>query len=173
MHCNKYNPYETSSFYLVFKQGSKSDCFFIIFKGTVGVFVASEKIGHCDEGGHFGELGLDKQSVRMADVIAETSVIAFQIPGDDYNRIVYNYKNLEKHLNFKIFKEIPFFSNMSYHKIQNIISNCAGSVYSPGDVVYECGSKSYGFYIVTSGAVELQFYLELKTRNKWPVGSSQ
>ena len=62
---------------------------------------------------------------------------------------------------------------MSYHKIQNIISNCAGAVYSPGDVVYECGSKSYGFYIVTSGAVELQIYLELKTRNKWPVGSSQ
>ena len=144
---------------------------YIIYKGSVGIYLNTEKIGHCEEGGYFGEIALDKNSVRTADVIAETTVIVFVVRDIDYNRVLYNFKNLEKSSTSKILQKIPLFSNLSHNKILNLINSSASPIFTQGEVIYEYGDKSHSLYVVKSGSVEIQIYSDIEKSNKWPVAS--
>ena len=135
----------------------------------MGIYVGNQRVAHCDEKGHFGEIALDKHSVRTADVIAEAPTTLLSLSSLEYNRILYHFKNLEKHNHYKLFVEVPLFSNLSYHKLQDLVSYCAGTVFKKNEVIYDYGDKCHSFYVVKSGSVELQVYANIKKQNKWPI----
>ena len=141
----------------------------MIYSGRVGIYIGNQRVAHCDEKGHFGEIALDRHSVRTADVVAEGQTTLFVLNSIDYNRILFNFKSLERHYNYKLFVEVPLFSGLSYHKLQDLVSYCAASVFKKNEVIYDYGCKSYSFYVVKSGTVELQVYSSIKKQNKWPV----
>lgn len=145
---------------------------YIIYRGKVGIYKDSQRVGHCEEGGYFGELAFDKQSLRTADAIAEIASVLFQISEFDYSRIIYNFKNLEKYSNHKVFMEIPMLSNISIQKLQRLINSCAGSLFAKGEIIYEQGNQSQLFYILKSGTVELQIYAQIEKQNKWPIAAN-
>ncbi|OMJ85828.1 hypothetical protein SteCoe_12738 [Stentor coeruleus] len=166
----KFKEGEKSKDYLVIKQGSKADCLFIIYKGTVGIFVNGVKIAHNSEGGNFGDLALDKSSPRTADVIALTPVVLFTVKEFDYRNIIFNYKNIEKHENCKFVSSIPFFSNWSIVKVQLMCNSLVQLSFKPGEVIYEFGDRSHVFNLIKSGKIEIQTLIDLKQKNRWPVG---
>lgn len=166
----KFKEGEKSNDYLVIKQGSKADCLFIIYKGSVGIFVNGVKIAHNSEGGNFGDLALDKSSPRTADVIALSPVVLFTVKEFDYRNIIFNYKNIEKHENCKFISSIPFFSNWSIVKVQLMCNSLVQLAFKPGEVIYEFGERSHVFNLIKSGKIEIQTLIDLKQKNRWPVG---
>ena len=173
LNCFKFKTGETSNFYTVIKKGSKAEYLFIIYRGTTGVYLNDVKIKQNSEGEHFGDIALDKSSPRTADVIAETDAILFAIKDLDYRTIVFNYKNIEKRENCEFLKSIQFFSTWSPVKIQLIGNSLVPCMYKPGDVIYEFGAQSHVFYLLHRGKVEIQTFIDLKQKNRWPIGHHQ
>lgn len=165
-----YKAGEKSNFHIVIKKGATPDFVFIIYSGSVGIYLNSVKIAQNDEGGYFGDIALDKSSSRTADAIAETDVILFTIKAQDYKNIVFNYKTLEKHENCKFIQSIPFFSNWNFTKVQLLSNNLVPCIFKSGEVIYEFGEQSLVFYLVNRGKVEIQTFIVLKEKNRWPVG---
>jgi CRP-like cAMP-binding protein len=165
----KHQANEVSNFYIVIKKGSKGECLYIIYKGTVGVYLNNAKIAYNTQGGYFGDLALNNSSTRTADVIAETNVSLFLIKDIDYKTIVFNYKNIEKHENSKFLLTIPFFSKWSITKIQLMSNSLIPSFFKSGEKIFEFNEKSHVFYLLKTGRVELQTYIDLKHKNRWPI----
>ncbi|OMJ70349.1 hypothetical protein SteCoe_31680 [Stentor coeruleus] len=156
---------------IIFKQGSVGDRLYLVYKGTVGIYIGKDRVAHYEEGGYFGELALDKQTVRAADAVAETDAVVFTLTDFDYKRTLFSYNNLEKQKNMKIIINIPFFSCLGYLKMQNVLNSCASSTFNKDEVIYESGHASHSFFIVKSGKVEIQSYIDVEKTNKWPIGS--
>ena len=148
-----------------------ADCLFIVYKGRIGIYIGGERKANIDSGGYFGEMALDKESVRSADAVAETETVLFVLKDIDYKRIVFSLKNLEKSCNLKIIVNIPLFSNMSYNKMQNLLNSCALAVFNAAEFVFDISSHSNSFYILQKGVVELQIFVKVEKVNKWPVGT--
>jgi CRP-like cAMP-binding protein len=155
----------------VIQKGTAADCLFIVYKGRIGIYIAGDWKANIESGGYFGEMALDKDSVRSADAIAETDTTLFILKDIDYKRIVYSLKNLEKSLNLKLIVNIPLFVGMSYNKMQALINSCALAVFHPNDLIFDIESLSTSFYIIQKGTVELQIFVKVEKVNKWPVGT--
>jgi signal-transduction protein with cAMP-binding, CBS, and nucleotidyltransferase domain len=135
------------------------------------VYKNSDRVAHCDEGACFGDMALDKAVLRSADIICETESIIFKIEESDYKKIIFNFKSLEKHLNYKILTKVPLFSSMSFNKIENIVNSCATATFHSDEIIYEYGCQSHELYIVKNGRVELQIFVDIEKKNKWPIDS--
>lgn len=171
LHCLQLKIGEVGNQYIVFRQGNIGDRLYMVYKGIVGIYIGKDRVAHYEEGGYFGELALDKETVRAADAIAETDVVLFTLTDLDYKRTLFSYKNLEKQKNMKIIINIPFFSCLGYLKMQNVLNSCASSIFNKGEVIYESGHTSHCFFIVKTGKVEIQIYIDVEKTNKWPIGS--
>ncbi|OMJ70501.1 hypothetical protein SteCoe_31497 [Stentor coeruleus] len=156
---------------IVFKQDTIGDRLYMVYKGIVGIYIGKDRVAHYEEGGYFGELALDKETARAADAVAETDVVLFTLTDLDYKRTLFSYENLEKQNNMKILINIPFFSSLGYLKMQNILNSCASSTFHKDEVIYESGHSSHSFFIVKTGKVEIQIYIDVENTNKWPIGS--
>ena len=95
---------------LVMKKGEDGDCMFIIYKGIVGIYVNNLRVGQRIAGDVIGETAMDTEKPRIADVIAEESLVLLRLKKIDYKSILANLKRLEKYENSKFLMTIEFFS---------------------------------------------------------------
>ena len=161
---------ETSNIYLVICEGSKADFLYIIYKGTVGVYVNNLKVASNKEGDVFGDVAVHLNSTRKADVIAESErVILFSISDVDYRNILFTYKTYEKKKFCRFVSLISFFSHWSLNKIQHFSGSLIKVEYKTGDIIYEFSDFSQVFYIIRSGKVEIQTFIDIEESNRWPV----
>ena len=46
-------------------------------------------------------------------------------------------------------------------------------MFEPGDIIFDKGEDSDTFYVISSGTVEIQAYVQLQHINRWPTGGKQ
>lgn len=108
--CDKLISIEYKQGDVIIKQGDSPDGIYVIYKGTVGIFLGSNnKLGERTEKMVIGESSLDNDMKRTANVVALSDVIMLMLRKIDYESILLNYKKLEKHMNTKFLREIKFF----------------------------------------------------------------
>ena len=91
---------------------------YVIYKGVLGIYLKNNiKVAERVEGMVIGETALDNDSPRTANVIAETNVVLLKLKKTDYESIILNLKNLEKHENTRFLMTIPFFQRWSFVKV--------------------------------------------------------
>lgn len=91
---------------------------YVIYKGTLGIYIKGNiKVGERLAGMVIGETALDNDSPRTADVVAETDVTLLKLKKTDYESIILNLKNLEKHENTRFLMAIPYFQRWSFVKV--------------------------------------------------------
>ena len=143
---------------------------YIIYKGCVGIFVDELRVASNKQGDVFGDIALDTNSTRTADVISESdSLTLFSISDVDYKNILFNYKNSEKQKYCRFLSFINFFSSWSFNKIQQFSSSLVKVCFKSGDTIYDFQEESKVFYIIKSGKIELQTIIEIEQSNRWPV----
>ena len=69
---------------VVFQQGSPSDDFFLLVRGSVRVLINNECVNVIPQGGFFGEIGVIADIPRTATIETSTDCILFQIGADDF-----------------------------------------------------------------------------------------
>jgi Cyclic nucleotide-binding domain. len=68
------------------------------------------RVGQRIAGDVIGETAMDTEKPRIADVIAEESLVLLRLKKIDYKSILANLKRLEKYENSKFLMTIEFFS---------------------------------------------------------------
>ena len=68
----------------VFAQGTASNDFYLLIKGSVRVLINNEWINTIPQGGFFGEIGVIADIPRTATVEAEAESVLFKISADDF-----------------------------------------------------------------------------------------
>lgn len=168
-----FNANQQSNFYTVIKKDDVADCMYLIYMGSVGIYVDGIRVGQRSQGESLGETALDNVKLRSADVFADTNLTLFRLKKTDYETIILNLKKLEKYEYTKFLMTIPYFQRWSFIKVQDLSNLLIQSYYKPGDVIYEKNDQSKTFYIIKEGLVQLQTYTNLEQQNKWPIGFRQ
>lgn len=155
------------------KKGQDADCMYIIYKGSVGIFLDRVRIGRRKEGDVVGESAMDVDKLRNADVFAESNLVLLKIRKEDYQNIVMNFKKAENYENTKFLMNLKIFSKWSLQKIQKLSDYLVVSRFSKGEVIYECETESRCVYFLFTGSVSLEKSIEITKCNKWPSGQKQ
>jgi len=143
---------------------------FIIYSGTVGVYIDGKKVAERNAGQVVGETALDSDRPRNADVQAETVVITLQLMKIYYTSKILHFKKQEKLMNKRILIKTPFFSKWSPIRLESFTDYLVTSNYKDGQMVYEEGSESLNLYIVQQGSILIQKKIFITKANKWPTG---
>lgn len=155
----------------VMKKGEIGDCCFIIFQGKAGICLENDIVNSVVVSGDvLGEHALDTEKPRSANVICIEPLIMFRLKKIDYDSILINFKKLEKHEKTKFLMGIQFFESLSFNKNQHISNFLIEKHYHKGDVLFEVGSESNTFYIIKSGSILIQSYVDIYEKNRWPTG---
>mmetsp|Transcript_26623 Transcript_26623/g.26288 ORF Transcript_26623/g.26288 Transcript_26623/m.26288 type:complete len:119 (+) Transcript_26623:59-415(+) len=107
--CDKFTVLEFQSGIKIIKKDDVADCMYLIYIGTVGIYVDGTRVGQRVQGDSLGETALDNVKLRSADAIAETQAILFRLKKVDYENIILNLKKLEKFEYTKFLMTTPFF----------------------------------------------------------------
>jgi CRP-like cAMP-binding protein len=158
----------------IMNKGDPGDCMFIIFMGKAQILLEpGNVVGTVSSRDVIGEHALDTMKPRTATVMPVEPITAFKLTKLDYDSILLNIKKLEKYKSSKLLMTIPFFRNWSYLKVQHISNYLFKKTYKAGHIIYDKGDESDTFYILKSGQVDIQAYIELQHINRWPTGSKQ
>lgn len=164
-----YNPKE-----MIIKKGDIGDCLYIIYSGSAELFLDfGNSHGILCSKQVIGEHALDTLKPRTGTIIAIDEVIAFRLTKLDYDSILLNVKKMEKYKNSKLLVKIPFFRAWSYLKVQHLSNHLIAKQFNKGDVIHDKGDESDTFYLIKSGQVEIQAYVELQHINRWPTGGHE
>jgi CRP-like cAMP-binding protein len=69
-------------------QGEPGDAFYAIRSGRVDVIRDGQQVTRLGPGDHFGEIALLNDQPRNASVVAHTSVRAFQLSREGFDRVI-------------------------------------------------------------------------------------
>ena len=155
----------------IIRKGERGDCIYIIYSGTANIYLEANVL-HCKvyEREVIGEQALDNAKPRNATVVAESHMVTFKLDKFDYDTILLNIKKQEKSENLQFLEKIEFFSKWSHLKIQNFVFHILQKNYTDGQVIFDRGDPGDTFYVIKSGEVEIQAYVNLIENNCWPVG---
>jgi signal-transduction protein with cAMP-binding, CBS, and nucleotidyltransferase domain len=167
--CMNYKAGETSKIYLVINEGDEPNWMYMIYEGTVGIYIKGQKVNHRASGEPLGENALVNESLRTADAIAETNVTVFKLKRADYEGIILTLKKKEKKTYSALLKSMPIFSSWKDVKIMMLAHVIIVSNYVKGEVIYEPEDPSHSFYIIKEGNVQIQTEIKILEENKWPV----
>ncbi len=75
---------------VIFKEGDQGDAAFVVEVGEVGIYKEIDgervRLGAVAAGGIFGEMAVIDGTVRMAEAVAETHVVAVRVPKEVFNQ---------------------------------------------------------------------------------------
>jgi len=157
----------------IYSKGEEAECIWLVFKGCVGVYNGSKKVSQFTETDVFGEASFKIAVERKEDAFAEVPTITFLLKIQDYDSILITLNKTEKTEKSKFLTSIRFFQNWSLLKIQRISNFLIETQFSKGEVIYDKEEESNSFYILKSGKVEVQAYIEVKQENRWPTGTQK
>lgn len=170
--CEKLTVQTFKSKEIVIKKGDIGDCMYIIYSGTAEIYLEPGILFNTIETkAVIGEHTLNILKPRTATIIAKEDLVAFKLTKVDNDSILFSIKKFEKQNNAKLLMEIPFFFHWSFLKVQHLSNFLIQKTYEARDVIYDKGDESDTFYIISSGEVKIQAYVELQHINRWPTGS--
>lgn len=160
---------ETSKLYVVIKEGDEPNCLYIIYKGSVDIYMHGQKVNHRSAGEPLGENALDNDTLRTASAIAESNIVTLKLKRTDYEDIVLTIKKNEKKSHLLFIKALPIFQTWNDVKIMSLSHNLTVANYLKGEIIYEPSEPCHSFYIIKEGNVEIQTEVNILEENKWPV----
>ena len=155
----------------IVRKGEAGDCCYLLFLGNAGVYIENEVFkSTIDAGEIIGEHALDTNKLRSANIIALTPCIAFKLKKQDYTSILINIKKLEKYSITKFLLSMAIFSSWSLIKTENLSNHLIYKSYSSKEILFDKGQESDTFFILRSGEVLIEAYVDIYTKNLWPTG---
>lgn len=137
---------------MIIKQGEIGDRFYIVYEGSVGVFVNGERVAGLKEGTFFGEKALLENEVRAADVIAETYVTCYTLQRGVFQEVfglmahTWVYDSLAR---------VPLLSALSEDQLLELAKTMRSITIQQGQRVFCKGDTGDSFYIVEKGACKI------------------
>ncbi len=143
------------------REGTKSDEFFVLLTGEVGVFKGAEFIATLGPLSVFGESAAIFNKVRNADVMASQTcwllkIKASKIVDTSSPTSFEAYKGLKSRLILnQTLAANPLFRSLPTDVMQFFISKCRIEKYGKEQMVIEQGERSGDFYFVLQGSVSI------------------
>jgi len=91
------DPLRVPHSHAVIKKGEEADSMFFIIAGEVDVKVDPEPI-KLRQGDFFGETGILRNTIRMADVVSVTDCQLLELRKDKFNELILIYPELGRHV---------------------------------------------------------------------------
>ncbi len=145
----------------IIEMGTEGDKFYVIVSGTVsigGVENVSDKVYGTYE--YFGEASLLLGGLRSADVVAETSVMAYSIRKDSFLRLI-RHTEVEKQIlqlaavrsgqTWNVIKSNRFFKDLSSSQVTQLESMITNYKLKKNSVLYRRRADREFVYILASG----------------------
>mmetsp|Transcript_15911 Transcript_15911/g.29115 ORF Transcript_15911/g.29115 Transcript_15911/m.29115 type:complete len:482 (-) Transcript_15911:1232-2677(-) len=152
-------------------KGDAPDHILLLLEGIVGVYLEeSVCITEVKPPNTIGEAALKGHAERTATVLAHTPAKALRLRSDDYETIVFKEKAQERRDTTRFLASIRFFNSWKTIKLDRISSRIMVKSYQAGQSVFHQGDASANVFIVKSGLVDLEVFVEIEAENKWPVG---
>ena len=150
-------------------EGEEATCMYMIYEGSIGIYMYGQKINHRTAGEPLGESALDNDSLRTASAIAESEVFLLRLKRTDYEDIILTIKKNEKKQYMVFLMSMDIFQYWNEVKIMMLSNLLIVSSYAKGEIIYEPDEFSHSFYMIKEGAVEIQTEVKILEENKWPV----
>lgn len=169
--CDKLNTVKYVQGEVLMKKGDEPDYVLFLLEGVLGVYI--------DEGNWLtevkppniiGEAALKGHKERTATIIAHTNAKGLCLRSADYQTIVYKEKAQERRETTSFLASIPFFSGWKTIKIDRLSSKIMIKSFQAGQNVYHQNDTAINVFIVRSGHVDLEAFVEIETENRWPSG---
>eukprot|EP00696_Hemimastix_kukwesjijk_P018024 gnl/Hemi2/6813_TR2321_c0_g1_i1.p1 gnl/Hemi2/6813_TR2321_c0_g1~~gnl/Hemi2/6813_TR2321_c0_g1_i1.p1 ORF type:complete len:429 (-),score=81.04 gnl/Hemi2/6813_TR2321_c0_g1_i1:182-1468(-) len=168
---------------LVIKQGDSGDNFYVIDKGSVNIYIDTERTGHAipesdatfgegkrpiitdvsklgkcvasgwGEGVHFGELALMYQQPRAASVVAATNTSLWAIDRATFRYVLLQTTNKKRQLYTDTLKQIQILSSLTEYERDTIADAVQPCVYEDGMPIIKEGEPGDDFYMIEEGTV--------------------
>ena len=172
--CDRLKREDFSAGSTIIRKGDKGDCIYIIYSGKANIYLVPDVV-HCQIGERevIGEQAIVNAKPRNATIIAVNDVISLKLDKFDYDTILLNTKKQEKSENLSFLDSIDFFQKWSHLKIQNLAFHILQQTFTDQQVIFDRGIPANTFYIIRSGNVEIQAYVNLVENNCWPIGERE
>jgi len=157
----------------VFEINTIGKNFWIIFKGSVGVWVnVKQSNGFNDRGeevfvdvltevktlsagSSFGELALIDSKKRAATIICKEDCDFAVLNKDDFKAILKEKEIQKLYTEVDYLASLPIFQTWSYHALKKLFYNSRVEKYKRGQVLYEEDDLPQKMYIVKSGSLKV------------------
>lgn len=157
---------------ILMNKGDNPDHVLLLLEGVVGVYIEEGVcITEVKPPNTMGEAALKGHAERTATVMAHTAVKALRLMTNDYQNIVFKEKAQERRETTRYLASIPFFKEWKTIKLDRLSSKIMVKSYQAGQYVYHQGDSSANMFIVKSGCVDLEVFVEIENQNRWPTGS--
>ena len=142
---------------------------FVIYQGSVGVYMKGQKTSQRTAGETVGESALDSDGPRTESAVAENEVFLLRLKRTDYEGIILMIKKNEKQKHMEFLKSMEIFQYWNEVKIMMFSHLLTVSSYCRGKVIYEPEEISHSFYMIREGSVQIQTEVKILEENKWTV----
>jgi len=168
----------------VFNMGDVGTSFWIILRGSVGVWLNSDQILGKKENGEnaivkvfrevrtlpkgsaFGELALTDNKPRAASIICKENCDFAVLDKDPFKEILRETmkKNLFEEINF--LAELPLFAGWTFYKLKELFLHSPIISYGRNNLVYDEGDSSEKMYIVKKGTFKILKEVDVDVESK-------
>eukprot|EP00164_Ancoracysta_twista_P010257 GFYU01015416.1.p1 GENE.GFYU01015416.1~~GFYU01015416.1.p1 ORF type:complete len:659 (-),score=127.64 GFYU01015416.1:278-2254(-) len=157
----------------VFKKGDTGTSLFIVFGGSVEVYLSetSKPAATLGRGESFGELALATTSIRPSTVITREATELLVLDRKDYDRILRSDSRIEEQAEF-INSMMPF-RQWSRTRVVDLCAYLRSQTYRRGDVIIEEGSIADAVYFLKRGDAKVEMYLDFTMTSRIPTETGQ
>jgi CRP-like cAMP-binding protein len=150
-------------------KGEVPDCMYVIVEGSIGIYVDNDRllyqIQKCNA---VGELSLKLKTRRTATVRAIEYVKALRFSLEDYDYLMHRSSLFQRIEISKSIRQVDFFKSWFQGKLELLASKVLVQTFGAGQVIYKAGDSAVNMFILKTGSVKLEVYVELERRNRWP-----
>ncbi len=146
----------------VFRQGEPGDRFYIIERGTAGVFIGDDSTPRVTlaAGDYFGEIALLHQVPRTATVRAVTALSALWLTKGDFERLLASHVGASAQVDQALYaldrlRNIAIFAALSPRDLDELAGRLEREQVPAGTTVFEEGAHGDAFYLIDSGQAEI------------------
>mmetsp|Transcript_40373 Transcript_40373/g.72498 ORF Transcript_40373/g.72498 Transcript_40373/m.72498 type:complete len:947 (-) Transcript_40373:74-2914(-) len=140
---------------VIFSQGEKGDCWYIIQAGTFEVVVGNEPVRLLRSKHTFGELAMLYKVDRTATVRCKTSGVLWHMDGDSFRTCMEQLRAKTVQKAQKFFDSDPNFSLMSQDERNTLAAACSIQNFHQGEQILREGEVGEWMFIVLDGTVQI------------------
>jgi len=156
----------------IFSEGDQGDCFYIILKGKVTVYVTLinkesgsktlTPVAELKSGDSFGELALLYGGKRAATCVTVEESNCIVLARQLYDKIVRGKQTEEIELITDFFVTVKHFRGLSRDNLYTLASRCQLIKATTNTIIVKQGTQSPGIYIIKSGQIRIMRRVPLK-----------
>lgn len=138
----------------------------------MAVIVNGIRVSKMHPGDLLGKTSFEENEVRSATLTAISEVGLISLTRVDMLTCLADYMKEEEAANLELLNSIPFFRQFSATKLAVITQSLRQKFLLKNEKCYAPGELAENFYLVKSGKIRRDLYLDMDKTNMWPVGDA-